>query len=285
VASLREMRKRIGSVKSIRQITKAMKMVAAARLRKAQESILAARPYAKRIEEVLQDIATRHDLSDTPLLRPSMGEKILLVVITADKGLCGSFNTNILRQASRFLAANAGRKVDVITIGKKARDYFIRRGIQPRSTMVDIFRNLKLSYATDLRDLIVDPFLAGEVGEVHLIYNEFKSAMSQEVVVKQLLPVKEAELEGNVIKVDFEYEPNAHELFSSLLPTYFAVMLWTAFLESFSAEMGARMTSMESATKNASDMISKLTLVTNRIRQASITGEIAEIVGGAEALR
>lgn len=279
------MRKRIGSVKSIRQITKAMKMVAAARLRKAQEAILAARPYARRIEEVLHDIATRYDLSDMPLLRPSTGEKILLVVITADKGLCGSFNTNILRQASRFLAANAGRKIDVITIGKKGRDYFVRRGIQPKTSMVDIFRDLKLSYATDLRDLIVEPFIAGEVGEVYLVYNEFKSAMAQEVVVKQLLPVGESELEGSVVKVDFEYEPNAKELFSSLLPTYFAVMLWTAFLESFSAEMGARMTSMESATKNASDMISKLTLVTNRLRQASITGEIAEIVGGAEALR
>ncbi len=279
------MRKRIGSVRSISKITKAMKMVAAARLRKAQEAILAARPYARRLEEVLADIASRHDVSDTPLLRPSGGEKILLVVITADKGLCGSFNTNILRQLTRFLRERPGKNIEIITVGRKARDFCARRSLPLRQSYVDIFRELKMAHATDLRDLVVDAFLAGEAGEVWLIYNEFKSAMAQQIVTKQLLPVQESSVAKKKAQVDFEYEPNVQEVFSALLPTYFAIELWTAFLESFSAEMGARMTSMESATKNATDMIGRLTLVSNRLRQAGITREIAEIVGGAEALK
>ncbi len=285
MASLREMRKRIGSVRSIRQITKAMKMVAAARLRRAQEAILAARPYARRIEDVLADIAARHDLSDAPLLCPNGAETVLLVVITADKGLCGSFNTNIIRRANKFLADHKGRKVELITVGRKARDYYQRRGLAIRDALVDIYRDLKFSRAVSLRDAIVDPYLAGEVGEVHLIFNEFKSAISQRVVCRPYLPVEPAAVTKAARPLDFEYEPDAAAVFSALLPQYFAIELWTAFLESFSAEMGARMTSMESATKNASDMINRLTLVSNRIRQAGITKELAEIVGGAEALK
>lgn len=285
MASLREMRKRIGSVRSIRQITKAMKMVAAARLRRAQEAILAARPYARRIEEVLADIAARHDLSDTPLLRPNGADTIVLVVITADKGLCGSFNTNIIRRANRFLAEHSKRRVELITVGRKARDYYQRRGYVLRDALVDIYRDLKFERATALRDAIVDPYLAGEIGEVHIIYNEFKSAMAQKVVCRPYLPVEPAAVERRARPLDFEYEPDAAGVFSALLPQYFAVELWTTFLESFSAEMGARMTSMESATKNASEMIGRLTLVSNRIRQAGITKELAEIVGGAEALK
>jgi F-type H+-transporting ATPase subunit gamma len=276
------MRKRIGSVRSIRQITKAMKMVAAARLRRAQEAIVSARPYARRIEEVLSDLAVRVEPGRVALLCPSGGEKILLVVITADKGLCGSFNTNILRQATRFLAAQT-KPVEILAIGRKGRDHFTRRGLAVRRGHTDVFRNLKFETAIEIRDEIVDPFLTGEFGEVHLLFNEFKSAMSQQVVCRRLLPV--TAVEGPRRENDFDYEPSAEEVYSALLPQYFAIEVWNALLESYSAELGARMTSMESATKNATDMISRLTLISNRIRQAGITREIAEIVGGAEALK
>lgn len=282
MASLREMRKRIGSVRSIRQITKAMKMVAAARLRRAQEAIVSARPYARRIEEVLADLAVRVETEKVPLLCPSKGEKVLLVVITADKGLCGSFNTNILRQANRFLAAQT-KPVEILAIGRKGRDHFTRRGLVVRQGHTDVFRNLRFETAIEIRDEIVDPFLDGEVGEVHLLFNEFKSAMSQQVVCRKLLPVEA--VVGTKNETDFEYEPSAEAVYSALLPQYFAIEVWNGLLESYSAELGARMTSMESATKNATDMISRLTLVSNRIRQAGITREIAEIVGGAEALK
>ncbi|RMH58064.1 MAG: ATP synthase F1 subunit gamma [Candidatus Hydrogenedentota bacterium] len=285
MASLREMRKRVASVKSIRQITKAMKMVAAARLRRAQEAILAARPYARRIEEVLSDIAARHDVSQTALLRPSNGRKTVLVVITADKGLCGSFNTNILRCASRYIREKEPRNLEIIAVGRKGRDFFRRRGYTIRKEMIDVFRHLSFETALQLRDEIVEPYLAGEVGHVQLIYNEFKSAMAQQVVSRAYLPVPGVAGEKRKSEIDFEYEPSAQAVFEALLPQYFAVELWTAFLESHSAEMGARMTAMESATKNAEDMIARLTLESNRIRQAGITQEIAEIVGGAEALQ
>jgi F-type H+-transporting ATPase subunit gamma len=203
-------------------------------------------------------------------------------VITADKGLCGSFNTNILRQANRFLTAQT-KPVEILSIGRKGRDHFARRGFTIRHGHTDVFRHLKFETAIEIRDEIVDPFLAGEIGEVHLLFNEFKSAMSQQVVCRKLLPVEA--VVGTNHETDFEYEPSAEAVYSALLPQYFAIEVWNALLESYSAELGARMTSMESATKNASDMISRLTLVSNRIRQAGITREIAEIVGGAEALK
>lgn len=288
MASLREMRRRLSSVRSIRQITKAMKMVAAAKLRRAQDSILAARPYAQRLADVLQDIAARHDVSATPLLMPSGGSKVVLVVISADKGLCGGFNTNIFRRAGQFLRNHSDREVEIIAVGKKCRDYFTRRNFKLRRQFTDVFRALDFSLATTIRDEVIDPFLDKEVGEVHLVYNEFKSVAAQEVVCRQLLPVikrQVTEFSGKSLPVDFEYEPNAEEVFTALLPEYFAIQFWRALLESYSAEMAARMTSMDAATKNANDMIGRLTLVSNRLRQASITQEIAEIVGGAEALK
>ncbi|HBW47866.1 TPA: ATP synthase F1 subunit gamma [bacterium] len=287
MASSRQMRKRISSVRSIRQITKAMKMVAAARLRKAQDMIISARPYARKIEEVLSDISIRTDISRIKILQPSKGKKVLLFVITADKGLCGSFNSNILRRAMKFMTEHHNKNIELIAVGRKGRDFFKRRELIVRHSEVDAFRELRFELAAALRDGMVDPYLNNEVGEVHLIYNEFKSAMAQRVICKQFLPVsfEKPTTEENHSKTDFIYEPFPEAVFSELLPQYFAIEIWNALLESYAAEMGARMTSMESATKNASEMISRLTLVSNRIRQAGITREIAEIVGGAEALK
>lgn len=285
MSSLREMRRRVGSVKSIRQITKAMKMVAAARLRRAQQAIMAARPYAQHINKVLGDIAARSDVSVSPFFRESKGGKILLVVITADKGLCGSFNVNILRRAQAFLKKHANREVEVITVGKKGRDFLTRRDYKIMESKTDVFRDINFDLAVELRDLFVDPFLNKEADEVYFIYNEFKSAMAQDVVCRQLLPVIPSEIESEKRPIDFEFEPSAQEVFSQLLPHHFAVQIWTALLESYSAELGARMTAMDAATNNATDMIDDLTIVMNRIRQANITKELAEIVSGAEALR
>lgn len=283
MASLREMRKRIGAVKSIRQITKAMKMVAAARLRKAEERLRDARPYARRIHEVLSDVAAREDLSGHPLLSPSPGGKGLLLVITSDRGLCGSFNANILRRAMRFLD-EADRPTEVLVVGKKGRDFFRRRKYKIRREWVEVFRDMKFETAIEVRDALVDPYLEGEVGRVDLCYNEFKSAMTQRVVVERLLPIEPAEVGGGARPTDFEYLPDMASVFEALVPKYFAVQVWASFLESFAAEMGARMTSMDSATNNATEMIEHLTLVSNRLRQAQITKELSEIVGGAEAL-
>lgn len=284
MASLREMRRRTASVRSISKITKAMKMVAAARLRRAQDAILSARPYAQRIEDVLADIAARHDVSDSRLLKPSGGPKTLVMVITADKGLCGSFNANVIRRVNHMMQNEPG-DYQLIAVGKKGRDYYTKRGHVLRRSLVDLQNNMKFETAISLRDEVVDPFLQGEANRVFMVYNEFKSAMTQNLVCRQLLPVEPKIVEAKAARVDFEYEPNAQEVFSALIPHYFAVEIWRALLESFSAEMGARMTSMEAATKNATEMINRLTLVSNRLRQAIITNEITEIVAGADALK
>ncbi|MBL4889210.1 MAG: ATP synthase F1 subunit gamma [Candidatus Lindowbacteria bacterium] len=283
MASVREMRRRIGSVKSISKITNAMKMVAAARLRKAQDAIMAARPYAIRITEVLGDIVARSDVSSAPLLQQSGGDTILVVLITADKGLCGGFNSNVFRDLTKFLKDRDATKIEFIAVGKKGRDFLKRRGFTIRESMIDAFKDLKFSDAQKIRDLIVDPYLDGQVGEVYIINNEFKSTATQEVVTRQVLPVQSDELDASQNPADFEYEPSAVDVFSELLPEYFAVGIWRALLESYSAELAARMVAMDAATSNAKDMIDQLTLVSNRLRQASITQEIAEIVGGAEA--
>ena len=315
MANVRDYRTRIRSVRSTQQITRAMKMVSAAKLRRAQDRILAARPYARKMLEVLSSLATRVHPEMHPLLSRRPEEKVLVLVITADKGLCGSFNTNILNRARSYLddlmgrrgdgaAAPGGvsqgaaaplRKVQVDVIGRKARDWFRRRDYPVRNVLVDVFKDVTLAHARDLAGDLIDLFSRREVDAIYLVYNEFKSVIQQRVVIEPLLPIPQASFapatpagstpsapEGSE---DYLYEPDREALFEALLPKHVMIQAHRVLLESAAAEHGARMTAMDNATRNAGEMIDSLTLQMNKIRQASITKEILEVVSGAEALR
>jgi F-type H+-transporting ATPase subunit gamma len=283
LVSLRLLRRRVRSVKSTQQITRAMKMVAAAKLRRAQDDILAARPYAEGMEAVLRSLALRVDPDSHPLLAEREGGPGLLVVITADKGLCGAFNANILKASERFFKERADEEIAVEAVGRLARDYFKHRGRPMRAERVGLFRKLEYDAAHEISRNLQDAFVGGEIGSVHLLYNEFKSVLQQKVVVRQLLPI-ERERKPQ-LAVDYIYEPGPNELLETLLPRHVDVQIWRALLESQAAEHAARMTAMEAATTNAQEMIERLTLQLNKARQASITKEILEVVGGAEALK
>jgi F-type H+-transporting ATPase subunit gamma len=280
--ALIDIRRRIRSVKSTQQITKAMKMVSAAKLRRAQEAMFAARPYARKMLEVLNSLAARADPEAHPLLAKRGHERVLLVVITADKGLCGAFNANIIRTASRFVE---GRRqgVELGLVGRKGRDAFKRRGFKVRSERVGVFQALRYATARELAKELIDAFTGGEADEVYLVYNEFKSVIQQRIVVDRLLPIERHVLEPSQPSFDYLYEPEPAGIFASLLPRHVEVQVWKALLESQAAEHGARMTSMDSATNNASEMIDRLTLYMNKVRQAAITKEIIEVVSGAGA--
>ena len=283
MANLRVIRKRIGSVKSTQQITKAMKMVSAAKLRRAQEAMFAARPYARKMLEVLNSVAARADPEAHPLLVERGHEKVLLVVITADKGLCGAFNANIIRTAARFVEDRRAGGVELGLVGRKARDAFKRRGVKVRSERVGVFQALRYATARELAKELIAAFTQGELDEVYLVYNEFKSVIQQRIVVDRLLPIERHTLEPQQPSFDYLYEPEPAGIFVSLLPRHVEVQVWKALLESQAAEHGARMTSMDSATNNASEMIDRLTLYMNKVRQAAITKEIIEVVSGAGA--
>jgi F-type H+-transporting ATPase subunit gamma len=296
MANVRDFRTRIRSVKSTQQITRAMKLVAASKLRRAQESVITARPYAHKMHEVLTSLASRANPELHPLLAQRPEDRVIAVVITADKGLCGSFNTNILNAARYFLEGLKAEDVQVDMIGRKGRDWLKHRSYRARRVMVDLFRSLSLREAREVAGDLIERFSQGECDAVHLVYNEFKSAIQQEVVVRPLLPIPRADLaagEGSgseaakgvavVPPEDYIYEPDAPELFANLLPKYVEVQVYHALLESSAAEQGARMSAMENATRNAGEMIETLTLQMNKIRQAAITNEILEVVSGAEA--
>jgi F-type H+-transporting ATPase subunit gamma len=291
VPSLRDIRNRIGSVKSTRQITKAMKMVAAAKLRRAQDAILKTRPYAQLLDQTLTRIAARaasEEVVAHPLLAPRVQRTAEVVVVTSDRGLAGGFNSNIARRAQRFLTENGDRfeKVTVSTIGKKGREFFRARKIEIRKDFTGIHADLRYERAEAIATEYAERFLSGEVDAVFLAYNEFKSAISQKPVVVQLFPIMTAAADaGPVSGIDFKYEPNREALLQDLLPRHVATQVWRALLESAASEHGARMSAMESATKNAEEMISALTLQYNRARQAYVTKELMEIVSGAEALK
>ncbi len=278
-----DIRRRIRSVKNTQQITKAMKMVAAARLRRAQERMYAARPYAAGLRKVLVSLATRVDMTRHPLLQVREEEKnVLVLIITADKGLCGAFNTNVIRTAQRSIAERGWPGVQLLPIGRKANDFFKRRPTPIRRQAVNVFQALSLETAREIAQSITDDFVSGEIDAVYVIYNEFKSMIAQTVRVERLLPIERpAEEEQNAI--DYIYEPGPEEILNHLLPKHIEFQLYRILLESVAAEQAARMTAMESATKNASEIISNLTLTYNRIRQAAITKEIIEIVSGAAA--
>jgi F-type H+-transporting ATPase subunit gamma len=280
--ALIDIRRRIRSVKSTQQITKAMKMVSAAKLRRAQEAMFAARPYARKMLEVLNSVAARADPDAHPLLVERGHEKLLLVVITADKGLCGAFNANIIRTAAGFVADRKGG-IELSLVGRKARDAFRRRGLKVRSERVGVFQALRYATARELSKELIAAFTAGEVDEVFLVYNEFKSVIQQRLVVDRLLPIERHALSPQQPSLDYLYEPEPAAIFTSLLPRHVEVQVWKALLESQAAEHGARMTSMDAATNNAAEMIDRLTLYMNKVRQAAITKEIIEVVSGAGA--
>lgn len=282
--SLIDLRRRIRAVKSTQQITKAMKMIAASRLRKSQERILNARPYADESLRVIRGLAARTDVTLHPLLAQRAEKTALVVVITADKGLAGSFNTNIIKTAGTFILEPGPAKA-LALVGRKGRDFFARRGFEVRFQRVNVFQRLNFEDARAIADFCAEQFVEEKIDAVYLVYNEFKSVLQQRVVTERLLPLGANEVEADpAAKVDYIYEPNAAALFESLLPTYVRVRVWHALLESAAAENAARMTAMDSATKNATEMIDNLTLYMNKVRQAGITREIIEVVSGAQAL-
>ncbi len=294
--SLIDLRRRVRAVKNTQQITKAMKMVAASKLRRAQERITSARPYAQQMQRVLGSVASRVGSTAHPLLtvrEPGPESKTLVIVVSADKGLCGSFNTNIIKAASAFVLGSE-QPCALGLVGRKARDFFGRRGFTIAFDQVGIFQKLKYQDAQQIAQTAMDVFVKGDVDRVMLIYNEFRSVISQKVVVQQLLPIARdavesaastAKVEANQIgHVDYLYAPSAHEIFDQLLPRYVEVQVYRALLESNAAFFAAQMTAMDTATKNSADMIASLTLYMNKVRQAAITREIIEVVSGAQAL-
>jgi F-type H+-transporting ATPase subunit gamma len=291
VPSLRDIRNRITSVKSTRQITKAMKMVAAAKLRRAQDAILKTRPYAQLLDKALGRVAARavaDEAATHPLLAQRQAKVAEVVVITSDRGLAGGFNSNIIRRTQRFLTESGDQyqRVDLSTIGRKAKDFLRARKLEVRKDFVGVHQGLTYEKAEAIAQEFVGRFVAGEVDAVFLCYNEFKSAIAQTPVVVQLLPIQPPVADAAAAaSVDFVYEPSRDGLLADLLPRQVAMQVWRALLESAASEHGARMSAMESATKNAEEMIAALTLQYNRARQAYVTKELMEIVGGAEALK
>ncbi len=285
MANLRDIRKRIDSVKNTQKITNAMKMVAAAKLRRAEDAIVAARPYSDKMRDVLLSLAARTEDSAHPMLETREVKKILLVLVTADRGLCGAFNSSLNRRAEAFvreMKAN-GKTVDLLTVGRKANDYFRRREVNLAGAFSNVMNNVDYDLAEKIADQGIGLFMEGEYDEVYILYNQFKTAVTQIVTLKKILPVSPEEEVGR--RREYLYEPSEEELLSDILPRYIKTQVYTGLLDSVASEHGARMTAMEAATSNADEMIHKLTLKLNRLRQESITTELMEIVGGAEALK
>ncbi len=300
MASLRDIRKRIRSVKNTQQITKAMKMVAAAKLRKAQDAITAARPYAVALDQMIAEVASRAEGGEGtpshPLLTSRPVRRVDVVVLSSDRGLAGGFNSNIIRRVNRFLFENKGtyESIRLVTIGRKVNDFFRKREVEILRDYPGLYSRVNFQTAQEIAETETKRFLDGECDAVFVVYNEFLSAISQRVVVNQVLPVQSAPSEagtaaaapaGSATGAEFEFEPGRTEVLERLLPQAIAIKLYRALLESVASEHGARMSAMDNATSNASDMIGRLTLFYNRTRQAAITKELMEIVSGAEALK
>ena len=294
--SLIDIRRRVRAVNSTQQITKAMKMVSSSKLRRAQERILRSRPFAQQMLRVFNNIASHTDAGNHVLLQEQQGQRPLLIVITADRGLAGSFSANVIKGAAEFITTqpkDQGREVALALVGRKGRDFFMRRGFDVRYEEVGLFQNLKWAHAQTIANTAIKEFLGPDVGSVYLVYNQFKSVISQQVVVERLLPIANlAGTEnpdgtpfGNLPSAyDYLFEPTPEELLGIFLPYHVAVQVARALLESSAAEHAARMTAMDSATRNAKDMVDRLTLYMNKVRQAAITREIIEIVAGAQSV-
>lgn len=286
--SLKDIKKRIGSVKNTRQITKAMKMVSAAKLRRAQDNIIAARPYASKMEEVLKSLAVNVEGDAHPLLEVREAKKLLLIVVSSDRGLCGGFNANLCKAAERYIRGNKDQyeSIAITTLGRKGYEY-----LKNRFPVEKNYPNLisKPSYQTAalLAQEVIEGYLEGEYDQVVILFNAFKTVMSQDITFQQLLPVVPPQSEETVDEAGVEYifEPSIQELLAEILPKNIEVQIFKAMLESVASEHGARMTAMDSASKNASEMIGKLTLQYNRARQAAITKELMEIISGAESIK
>ena len=304
MANLKQIRRRISSVKSTQKITRAMKMVAGARLTRAQQRIVALRPYAVQTAKVLAEVTAAGEAeaqesgteSEHPLLARRPVKSVLLLVITSDRGQCGAFNTNILRAAERERREReaSGQEVKIAVVGRKGRDFYQRRKIPLYHVFSGIWEKLGPETAKVVARRVLTPFLRGEVDSIQVVYNEFKSAMTQKVTVEPLFPLapvkppvlaKGEEAAALVNPDEFLFEPSKEALLERLVPMYVEISLLRALYESMASELGARMTAMDSATKNASEVIGALTLVYNRARQAAITTELMEIIGGAEALK
>ncbi len=295
MATLRDIRRRISGFKSMQKITKAMKMVAAAKFRRAQESILQARPYARKMAEMLRHLSGKVDTSKYPQLSARPVEKVAMVIVTADRGLCGAFNTNIIRAAIAHIKAHyaelqASGNLKIVCIGKKGYEYFGKRQFEVISKHVGIFNALSFGTARSIAGEIVAGYVAGKFDKVEIVYNEFKNAAQQRIVIEQYLPVSPdapASDDGKKAHslVDYIYEPSSNEIVSELVPKHLNFQLWRILLESNAAEQGARMTAMENASSNAKELIGSLQLSYNKARQAAITKELLEIVSGAEALK
>ena len=284
MATLRDIRRRIGSVQNTKQITRAMKVVAASKLRRSQERIFNARPYANQMMALLESLAARLEQQQHPLLARRPERKILLVVVTADRGLCGAFNANLLRTAQDYIRERGEDKVSLVTVGRKGRDFFRRRSSKITAEYVNIFRQLEFSHAKDLADKIIELYTSETVDAVDFVYNEFKSMMVQNVKVERYLPVDPLVPPEGEFLADYIYEQPPAEILKTLLPRYVEVQVFRALLESQAAEYAARMTAMDAATNNADELIESLRLKLNRLRQAGITKEIIEVVSGAQAL-
>ena len=294
--NLLDIRRRIKSVKNTQQITKAMKMVSAAKLKRAQDRVVTARPFANKMTEVLGGLADRTDENfHHPLLDARGDERYLLLLITADKGLCGAFNTNLIKAAQAFVVSNPGKQIEILAVGRKGRDFFRRRGATLAGEYIGLTGKGRVEFSEALevaRDVIKRFTEDKEIDKAFIVYNEFKSVMQQRVVIEQLLPVARHAADASddpvpaeaVSLVDYIYEQPPAEIFAKLLPQLIETQIFRALLESIASEQGARMTAMDSASKNARELIDSLTLNMNRIRQAAITNEIIEVVSGAAAL-
>lgn len=293
MASLKDIRARIESTKNTQKITKAMKLVSAAKLRKAQNSIVGLRPYALTLRKVIADIGYAKNITH-PLMEPKINpRRVLLVVLTSDRGLCGGFNAGINKFAETYIAENRSRyeKIDFFFIGKKANDYFVKRGVKPVESMTKLDKDISYELAAKVAAHLLKVYLDGHYDEIRMVYNEFKSAISQKVVTETLLPVSIEHssfvVESNLahFSEEMQYEPGPEKIIEQLLVKHFDLQVYRCMSESVAAEHGARMTAMENASNNARDMINSLTLTYNKLRQEKITTELTEIVSGAEALK
>jgi len=289
MATLRDIKNRIVGVKSTQKITKAMKMIATAKLRGAQQRIVGARPYANKIGEMLSRLAADDSLQTNPFFVNRQVKKVCVIVITADRGLCGAFNTNIIREASNYIKEELNNETDVsvFTLGKKATEYFSKRNYTLEGKIVGLFSSLEYQSTLQLYNELIPKYLNGEIDKVVMVYNEFVSMIQQRIVNVQLLPIpfNQEEEQDQTYSSNYIFEPDQLSIFQSLIPKHLKVQLWRALLESNAAELSARMTAMDNATTNAQELIRSLNLTYNKERQAAITKEILEIVSGANALK
>jgi F-type H+-transporting ATPase subunit gamma len=288
--SLQSLRRKIGAIKNTQKITKAMKMVAAAKLKRAQDRILAARPYGHKMRDVIANLSRRVNRSAHPLLQKRTGQTIEILIVTSDRGLCGAFNANIIRKASEFIRDSEARgaKVTLSVVGRKGREYFRRRPWPIRQQWLSVFDRLSYEHGIEIGQDLIESYTKGMFDELYVIYNEFKSAIQQRVIVEEFFPIESLDQpnEGTTpLGGSYLYEPDEDELLAALLPKHFQTQAYRVLLESSAAEQGARMAAMDGASRNAGEIIKKLTLYYNKTRQAAITKELMDIVGGAEALK